>query len=373
MDDAIKTLLVKYITGNADLHERQMVRDWLDESQDNIDYFISLKTGWDDALYHGGERRVNTDDAFDRLRKRLTPEAVAGLGVHTETHPGPKTARLRRLFPRVAAAVLIILLAGSAGVYLYRKDAPSSSARPAFSIYVPNGKMKKVVLPDSTEVWLNAGTRLSYGAGFGGSTRELSLEGEGYFAVKHDEKIPFIVHANGYLVRDIGTIFTISAYPHTNFQAAVIEGEVEVSGQRIRTGKEGKILLTRNQVLNITEYERQEQKPKAAGTPSARPAIMQQGQPEVTLAAGMDRYAGWKDELQVFEDETFDEVAQRLERTFDVRIRITSSQLAGLRYTGRFNKVRDIREALRIIEETTPITYRMDKDTIIISVDKKGL
>ena len=87
----------------------------------------------------------------------------------------------------------------------------------------------------------------------------------------------------------------------------------------------------------------------------------------------MDRYAGWKDQLLVFEEETFDEVAQRLQRTFDVKIRITSSQLAGFRYTGRFNKVQNISEALRIIRETTPIAYHTEKDTIIISMDKKGL
>ncbi|HVU58868.1 MAG TPA: FecR domain-containing protein [Puia sp.] len=367
MDEEIKALLVKYITGNADSTERQLVRRWLDESQDNVDYFTSLKAAWDDSLYHPGGRRVHAGEAFERLRKRLVPQEVP-----VAAPPIKEQVRRRSLLPR-AAAVLFVLLAGGAGLYLYRKNVTPTTARLAFDMYVPNGKMKKIVLPDSSEVWLNAGTHLSYDAGFGEYTREVSLEGEGYFAVKHKENIPFIVHAHGYMVRDIGTIFTVSAYPNTNFQAAVIEGEVEVSGQRIYASKEGKVFLTRNQVLNIKEYTSQQEKP--AGHAPNKPAAghEQSLEPEVTAAPEMDRYAGWKDDLQIFEDETFDEVAQRLERAFDVKIRITSNQLARFRYTGRFNKVHDIREALRIIEETTPITYHTEKDTIIISMDKKGL
>jgi ferric-dicitrate binding protein FerR (iron transport regulator) len=371
MDEELKSLLVKYITGNADPGERQTVSQWLNESQDNMDYFISLKAAWDDALYHPGERRVQVAGAFDKLRKRLVSEPSEAPGLPIE-----ERSRRRVHIPRVAAAVIFVFLAGSTGLYLYRKNTIPPIAHTAFDLFVPNGKMKKIMLPDSTEVWLNAGTHFSYAADFGEHKREVSLEGEGYFAVKHKKDIPFIVKARGYMVRDIGTIFTVSAYPHNNFQAAVIEGEVEVSGRRIHTsGQEQKILLTRNQVLNIDD-DRQPLDKAAGKSANMPPSIRQSaetGQPEVTATSEMDRYAGWKDELLVFEDESFDEVAQRLERTFDVKIRITSNQLARFRYTGRFNKVKDIREALRIIQETTPIGYHMANDTIIISTDKKEL
>lgn len=373
MDEEIKPLLVKYITGNADPNERQFVRQWLEESQDHVDYFTSLKAAWDDALYHPGERRVNTDDAFNRLRKRLTPDETAAKPAAEPV----MEKRQRRLFsiPRVAAAVILLVIAGGVGAYLYKKSSPQPIAQTALALFVPNGKMKKIVLPDSTEVWLNAGTRFSYAADFGEHVREVSLDGEGYFAVKHMENIPFVVKAHGYMVRDIGTIFTVSAYPHDHFRTAVIEGEVEVSGRRIHAGQDGKVLLTRNEVLSIEESNPRQE--RSAGLPVHAPEAdhtsLPETQPQAISAVEMDRYAGWKDHLLVFEEETFDEVAQRLQRTFDVKIRITSSQLAGFRYTGRFNKVQNISEALRIIRETTPIAYHTEKDTIIISMDKKGL
>ncbi|HEY4208764.1 MAG TPA: FecR domain-containing protein [Puia sp.] len=383
MDEELKALLVKYITGNADPAERQLVRQWLNESRDNVDYFISVKAAWHDALYHSGERRVDVSEAFDKLRKRLVPDptmvsqpSVASEPTMAPEPPLEEQPHRRIRFPRVAAAVVCIFLAGSAGVYLYRKNTTAPVVHTAFDLFVPNGKMKKIVLPDSTVVWLNAGTHFSYSADFGERTREVSLEGEGYFAVKHKKDIPFIVHAHGYMVRDIGTIFTVSAYPHNNFQAAVIEGEVEVSGRHIHTGaEEEKILLTRNQVLNIDEFRPHQDGTagQAAGGPATSHESLTTVQPEVTATDEIERYAGWKDELLIFEDETFDEVVEKLQRTFDVRIRITSNQLARFRYTGRFNKVKDIGEALRIIQETTPIDYHMAKDTIIISIDKKEL
>lgn len=373
MDEEIKTLLVKYITGNADAKERQFVLQWIDESQDNADYFVSLKASWDDALYHPGERAVNTDQAFDRLRKRLMQEEAAG----SVDSSFPPTAP-RRIFTlrRIAVAAALVLIIGGAGFWLRMKSNVPSTPQTALNIFVPNGRMKKILLPDSTEVWLNAGTRFSYAADFGEHVREVSLEGEGYFSVKHLAGIPFIVKAHGYTVTDIGTIFTVSAYAdNKRFRTAVIEGEVEVSGQQIRSGHDNKVLLTRNEVLSIGEQAPQKKQylpsPAKIGQPSADTQLVSDLQPQQISAPEMDRYAGWKDQLLVFDEETFDEVARRLERTFDVKIRITNSQLAGLRYTGRFNKVQNITEALKIINGTTPIVYRVQKDTIIISTDKK--
>jgi transmembrane sensor len=370
MDEEIKALLVKYITGNADAKERQFVRQWIDESQDNADYFAGLKAAWDDALYHPGKRVVNTGQAFDKLRKRLIPADETLLF-------SEPVAPIRRLPVRkIAVAAVILLLIGSAGLYVGLRSRSRPTPQTAFNIFVPNGRMKKILLPDSTEVWLNAGTRLTYAADFGEHTREVSLEGQGYFSVKHVAGIPFVVKAHGYEVRDIGTVFTISAYPdNKSFQTAVIEGEVEVSGQHLSSGHEGKVLLSRNEVLSIGGPARQKEQtttdsPAKSIGPSIGRQLVPEISPQIISVPEMDQYAGWKDQLLVFDEETFEEVARRLERTFDVKIRITNSRLAGLRYSGRFNKVQNITDALRIIKETTPIIYELQKDTIIISTGK---
>jgi len=260
------------------------------------------------------------------------------------------------------------MLAGAAGLLIYNKRQPHALAQTALDLHVPNGKMKKLILPDSTEVWLNAGTHFTYAANFGEHTREVILEGEAYFAVRHIDNNPFIVKANGYTVRDIGTTFTITAYPdNKHFKTAVMEGEVEVS---MNDNKRSNVHLTKNEVLNIDALDQTQKTTNLrSDKPVSRPSTLAP-EAQISTALTMDEFTGWKDHLLVFDEETFDEVARRLERTFDVKIRITNTQLANLRYTGRFNNVENIMEALRIIRETTPIVYQLQKDTIIVSADK---
>ena len=377
MNEDIKALLVKYITGNADANERRLVRQWLDESQDNRDEFTGLKAAWDDAVHHPGQQMVNTNAAFDKLRKRLVPEeeaaastAISAAALTTSSAATLTTISRRPLFSlrNIAVAASLILLAG-AGLLLYKTNQPQPLTRTALDLFVPNGRMKKILLPDSTEVWLNAGTRFSYAASFGQHAREVTLEGEAWFAVRHIDNNPFIVKTHGYTVRDIGTTFTVTAYPgNKHFKTAVMEGEVLVS---IDNSHEGNVHLTKNEVLNINEPIIK-RTPLPTGDSRYIDTAAVRPQPVlITTAIAMDEFTGWKDHLLIFDEETFDEVARRLERTFDVKIRITNSQLANLRYTGRFNKVENITEALRIISATTPIVYHLQKDTIVISADKK--
>src|ERR1700754_2543856 len=75
MNEEIKPLVIKYITGNADASEQEYVRQWIGESQDNMDDYISLRETWQDALHHPDHRVFQTDKAFERLRERLSAGA----------------------------------------------------------------------------------------------------------------------------------------------------------------------------------------------------------------------------------------------------------------------------------------------------------
>ena len=366
MNEEIKPLVIKYITGNADASEQEYVRQWIGESQDNMDYYISLRETWQDALHHPDHRVFQTDKAFERLRERLS----AGAPVE-ETPLIPAQRRIFFLPKLIGVAVLLLLIAG-AGIGLYLQRPGPEKLQAALDLFVPNGKMKKLILPDSTEVWLNAGTHFSYRTGFGQTNREVTLDGEGYFAVHHNEQLPFVVEAGGYKIRDIGTVFTITAYPgNKSFETAVLEGKVEVTSDPKIKG----VLLSRNEVLKVSQpvpSQGEAKAPKAAGDDKAEalsPAVAAQLQ--IVTEPHIERYASWKDNILVFEEESFEEVMRRFERTFNVRIRINSDRLGRLRYTGRFTRVQTITEALKIIRETTPIVYTVENDTVTISLEKR--
>jgi ferric-dicitrate binding protein FerR (iron transport regulator) len=398
MNEEIKALVIRYITGNADAAEQEYVRQWIAESQANMDNYILLRETWQDALLHPGHRVFDGNAAFERLRQRVSAgqaeedrpaEAgwpvgsvrsteIAGQVEIKRPMPEPGEAKAGgdrspgRLFfmrLRTAVAVVLLLIAGGAfiGLYLRRSAAPIQAG---LQLFVPNGKMKRLMLPDSTVVCLNAGTRFSYAAGFGQTNREITLEGEGYFSVRHNESLPFVVKAGGYRIRDVGTIFTVIAYPgNKTFETAVMEGKVEVTSDPKIKG----VLLSRNEVLKVSMRgpARDTADGMAAGD---RPAIRNpaiDAQLEIVTEPHIEKYASWKDNILVFEEESFEEVARRLERTFNVHIRINSDRLAALKYTGRFTRVPTIAEALRIIHETTPILYATEGDTVTISLEKR--
>ena len=386
MNEEIKPLVIKYITGNADASEQEYVRQWIGESQDNMDYYISLRETWQDALHHPGHRVVNTDKAFERLRERLggaqDAEARQAAPVEQMSEGVPSAAvedeqvipaRRRLLFlpRRIGVAVLLLLIAG-AGIGLYLQRPGPEKLQAALELFVPNGKMKKLILPDSTEVWLNAGTHFSFKAGFGQTNRDVTLDGEGYFAVHHNEKLPFVAEAGGYKIRDVGTVFTITSYPgNKSFETAVLEGKVEVTSDRKIKG----VLLSRNEVLKVSQpvpSQGEAKAPNAAGDDkAATPDPVIAAQLEIVTEPHIERYASWKDNILVFEEESFEEVMMRFERTFNVRIRINNDRLARLKYTGRFTRVQTITEAMKIIRETTPIVYTVENNTVTISLEKR--
>lgn len=101
----------------------------------------------------------------------------------------------------------------------------------------PMGGNYQVVLPDSTKVWLNANSTLSYPDHFSEDERVVQLEGEAYFEVKSQwkagKKIPFNVQSKGQVIHVLGTKFNVSAYPdEARTRTTLLSGSVEVYNQQ---------------------------------------------------------------------------------------------------------------------------------------------
>lgn len=124
-----------------------------------------------------------------------------------------------------AAAVLLLLL----GFWGWDKVSRSGKMIAYKQISNPKGTISKVMLPDSSEVTLNANSTLSYAVDFT-KNRELRLTGEALFTVNKDEAHPFIIHtAGGIHTKVLGTSFTIRSYdnlPETKI--TVISGRIQV-------------------------------------------------------------------------------------------------------------------------------------------------
>lgn len=99
-----------------------------------------------------------------------------------------------------------------------------------FTLSTPKGGQYQVTLADGTKVWLNAATILRYPQKFMNNQRTVELEGEAYFEVAKNERVPFIVRTKNESVRVLGTHFNISTYrDEATSTVSLLEGSVTVS------------------------------------------------------------------------------------------------------------------------------------------------
>lgn len=112
--------------------------------------------------------------------------------------------------------------------YLDKNEEQEEVNTQIHTLSIPRGQMFKIVLSDSTEVFLNAGSRLAYPTKFVRKERIVTLEGEAYFKVARDKDHPFIVKTGTVETRVLGTEFNISSYSASDVHVTLIEGSVQV-------------------------------------------------------------------------------------------------------------------------------------------------
>ena len=131
------------------------------------------------------------------------------------------------------------------------------------SVSTPRGAEYKIVLPDGTEVWLNAASSITFPTAFTGQERNVSIQGEAYFEVTKNLSMPFKVNFNGATVEVLGTHFNINTYKDEPVaRTTLLEGSIRFTkGNESHILKPGQqIVLDKNlHTISITENVDEEQ------------------------------------------------------------------------------------------------------------------
>lgn len=251
------------------------------------------------------------------------------------------------------------------------KAAFASADRVAQSeVSTKTGSRTKIQLPDGSSVWLNGGSKLVYdNIHFGETMREVTLTGEAYFDVVKNKEKPFIIHANKINVRVIGTAFNIKAYPgEKNTEASLIRGSIEVTMKNSR----GKIMMRPNDKLVISNEEITEAAERNDKSNGQKAIVEKPGSfitmQHLTMAKDESTIleTAWVENKLIFDDESFEEVALKMERWYGVSIRFSDNRLKKQRLTGTFEK-ESITEALQALQLSTPFfKYKINNQLITI-------
>src|SRR5690606_11850951 len=98
------------------------------------------------------------------------------------------------------------------GRLIYRSDSSGSPGHLFNTISTPKGRQYQLVLPDSTKVWLNAASSITFPTEFNDSQRKVRMAGEIFFDVAANPLKKFIVVSGDVHTEVLGTQFNVSSY-----------------------------------------------------------------------------------------------------------------------------------------------------------------
>jgi transmembrane sensor len=232
--------------------------------------------------------------------------------------------RLRKKRIYLAAAICAGILCT---VWLWWPFKPDrQQVRPGMTMtkkVTQRSEYKYLLLPDSTQVWLNAASTLEYPQQFTGDKREVFLSGEAYFDVKHADKIPFVIRTGKVSTLVLGTAFNIKAYPgREHIIVSVNRGKVKVQYE----DKDIATLIKGQQVkVNNTGTQAPEKKSV------------------ITDAAA------WQQGHLTYEDETIEDIINELEQVYDVRIEVNNAVIRQIRISTTLRREMGVDEALKVL------------------------
>ncbi|WP_018626965.1 FecR family protein [Niabella aurantiaca] len=261
----------------------------------------------------------------------------------------------------VAAATLILVIGGlflrSREVAKQPLPVAKTGAASGETVSSRTGEHKTIVLPDSTKVILNAGSRLLVSKTFGSRDRNVYLTGEALFTVAHNKELPFIVHVAKYKIRAVGTRFNVKAYTNDRYsETSLLEGKVQILLPRGNNDIVYKTLeVNQKFVMDIPGTDSLEH------TVPAKPVIV----PLAYHDSSQNVETAWVDDLLIFEDQPLYEIRNILERKYGVTINIASNEVAHYRYTAAFQH-EQIEEVLKALQLSYAFSYKKDGNQITI-------
>lgn len=333
-----RELLDKYLNNRCTENELQEVLAWFESSGDREEAREYFRQFWDSIKDDTSSYETDYNKILDAVHHRISmlkseaspiPELSIG-------KPGLREAFIRHF--RNAAAILLIPVLGLSiyffSMYNSVRSERSASGKSFNEVFSSVDAITKVVLPDSSVVWLNHSSSLRYPVEFGRKNRNVELKGEGYFEVASNPEKPFVVKADNINVVALGTTFNIMAYPGDNrIETSLIEGRVEL---QVTSDMQGSRVLEMNPEDMI---------------------VYARDNGEVTrLTIKDDRYFSWKEGKLVFTAEPMSEVVKKLNRWFNADIKIHDPQVGELTLTATFIN-ESLTQVLELISMVSPVEY----------------
>ncbi|MBL4676583.1 MAG: FecR domain-containing protein [Mucilaginibacter sp.] len=264
-----------------------------------------------DELELGNEADANDFDR-DTVYSRITDQIDA--------MPARKNNVKKRW---ISAASVIVVLATSGLLYQHKYEVMDMVSPIAQKQLATGGsQVASFTLSDGTKVWLNGDSKMAYPETFRGETREITITGEAFLEVAHDDKMPFIVRSGDVRTQVLGTSFNVKAYPKESF--------VKVD---VATGKVG-VMAPSNKTVFLTPKQE---------------VLFDKKTHTATTVANIDISAlsGWKEGNFIVKNMPLSEVLNVIQRRFAVQVK-ADANLSQCSITANFTNV-SLQNVMKIV------------------------
>ncbi|WP_158870342.1 FecR family protein [Maribellus comscasis] len=337
------------------LRDREQVKEWMD--------------GELNTLISTDSRNLNYEVLYEKIRGKIHVES------RIDSHQ--KIVPLKKLLQVAAVLIIVFLFGGLASFLVFRQALKKEQIKQQYcEVVAPYGARSEVVLPDSSKVWLNAGSKLRYSTDFNVTNRNLSLTGEGFFDVSKNKELPFVVNALDLKITALGTQFNVKAYKDDEvIETTLIEGKVKLESEANAYKFSENIYLLPNQkavlvkkrskveVEDIPDNESDSRKEFEMAA-SAKLIIQEKIDPIPDIA--------WKNNKLVFNAKKLSEILIELERKFNVKFQCKSDKIQNYKFTGTLDD-ETLQQVLDAIKLSAPFDYSIDGNVVTLMVNSERM
>lgn len=328
-ESEIWTLVDKHLKGELSESEISALKRWKESDPENKAAFEQIEALWDKTPAPSQDYDPDIDRGWQRFRFRMDSER----GLYDTESDQPKTVRFPLYRWAVAASILLIMSIGYFTWQMLQED-------DMIMLTTSNNEKTFYLLPDSSQVWLNENTTLSYAHDFDRDNRIVYLEGEAFFEVRKAEGRRFTVFSGLAKTEVIGTSFNVSAYQGQPVKVQVVTGKVAFSP----AGEDNSIFLE-----------------------PGMEAIIHAENLKVTKEEISDpNFRAWQNQEFIFNNTSLQHVLQTLAQNYEVEIELANPELANCRYTATF-KDADLEAILDVLAATGNLKINQTGNHYVIS------
>lgn len=322
-------LLIKFFAQEISDGELADLKIWLAQKPENIKEFNIANELWQNVI---------NASRFEYYQKTASWLIVtSSLGFVKNNSSRITLVKKTSYWAWIAAACLaFIFLLGIINIWISTKNEFTKTMIASNIIYTDEKERATVILPDSTRVILNSASKLEYNGQYNLNSRQVNLIGEAYFDVRTNPAKPFLVKLSDMTISAKGTRFNVLSYnDEVRVEATLEEGIIEVLIEnnepiQLRSGQQVVLYKNNNQVM-VQEVH-------------------------------VDAYLGWIEHKMRFNETPLEEVILKIEKRYNVDVKILHRNLLDLKYTGTFID-ESIDEVMQMMSLVSPINYRINNRT----------